>query len=169
MFGSIIIPAAIVLLVAFIIAVIAGIKVESKKGEEDMIKHIYIYLVLFATLMMTIGGSIGAFMAIADMVAPTPYYQSFEDYARWGRDRHYLEMDVEAGEELSQEELEKLRERYDAMVKTEINRQVERAKNNLIKSFGWIIIPFPVFIYFQRRLNRNNKSRSDVNSSGSGD
>ena len=105
-------------------------------------------------------------MAIADMVAPTPYYQSFEDYARWGRERHFPETEVESGAELSQEDLEKLRERYDTMVKAEINRQVERAKNNLIKSFGWIIIPFPIFIYFQRRLNRENKAREEGDSSG---
>jgi hypothetical protein len=38
------------------------------------------------------------------------------------------------------------------MVQQEKERQVERAKNNLIKSFGWIAIPLPVFLYFQRRL-----------------
>ena len=33
--------------------------------------------------MMTIGGSVGVFMAAADIVAPAYYYQSFEDYKRW--------------------------------------------------------------------------------------
>ena len=45
-----------------------------------------------------------------------------------------------------------MRDKYNAIVAGERNRQVERAKNSLIKSLGWIIIPLPVFIYFQRRL-----------------
>jgi hypothetical protein len=48
-----------------------------------VIKNAYVYLVLFATLMMIIGGSVSAFMAIADIVAPAPYYQSFEDFKRY--------------------------------------------------------------------------------------
>jgi len=34
--------------------------------------------------------------------------------------------------------------------------QIERAKNSLVKSLGWIVVPLPVFIYFQRRLAREN-------------
>lgn len=37
------------------------------------------------------------------------------------------------------------------MILSEKERAKERAKNNLIKSVGWIVIPLPVFIYFQRR------------------
>jgi len=149
--ASMIIPAALLLLLVFIIAVIAGVKADSKEGEEDMIKNIYLYLVLFATLMMSIGGSIGAFMAVADMVAPAPYYQSFEDYARWGMERFPPEPEGAERESLTREEL---RENYDAMVRAERERQMNRAKNTLLKSFGWIIIPLPVFIFFQRRLSR---------------
>ncbi|HOC08472.1 MAG TPA: hypothetical protein PKN88_03015 [Bacillota bacterium] len=114
-----------------------------------MIKNVYIYLVLFATLMMTIGGSVGVFMAAADIVAPAYYYQSFEDYKRWNTEKPAVE-----GEQTEQPELteEELKARYDAMVQQEKERQIERAKNNLIKSFGWIAIPLPVFLYFQRRL-----------------
>ena len=51
------------------------------------------------------------------------------------------------GEQTEQPELteEELKARYDAMVQQEKERQIERAKNNLIKSFGWIAIPLPVF------------------------
>ncbi len=140
-----IIPAVILL----IILAVAGIRAESREGGEDVIKNVYIYLVLFATLMMTIGGSVGVFMAAADIVAPAYYYQSFEDYKRWNTEKPAVE-----GEQTEQPELteEELRERYDAMVQQEKERQIERAKNNLIKSFGWIAIPLPVFLYFQRRL-----------------
>jgi hypothetical protein len=131
-----------------------GVKAESKEeegggGEEEVIKKVYIYLVLFATLMMTIGGSVGAFMAIADIIAPVPYHQSFEDYKRWGVERPYTEIEVKEETTLSENEL---RERYETMVLMERDRQIERAKNTLIKSFGWIVIPLPVFIFFQRRL-----------------
>ncbi|MFA6670955.1 MAG: metallophosphoesterase [Bacillota bacterium] len=132
-----------------IILAVAGVRAESKEGGENMIKNVYIYLVLFATLMMTIGGSVGVFMATADIVAPAYYYQSFEDYKRWGTEKQGVEGEKAEQPELTEEEL---RANYDAMVQQEKNRQIERAKNNLIKSFGWIAIPLPVFIYFQRRL-----------------
>lgn len=115
-----------------------------------MIKKVYVYLVLFATLMMTIGGSVAAFMAIADIMAPTPYYQSFEEYKqRLGEGTYPAQEKTEEAEQLSEEEL---KEKYQSLVSAEKERQIARAKNNLIKSLGWIIIPFPVFLYFQRRL-----------------
>ncbi len=147
---SILIPVAVVAVVLF---VIVGIKAEPAKGGEDVIKNVYIYLVLFATLMMTIGGSVGAFMAAADMISPAAYYQSFDEYKRYGG----LEkpgIEGQQGEaKLSDEEL---LSRYNAMVAAEKERQVQRATNSLIKSLGWIVIPFPVFIYFQRRLAKKD-------------
>ena len=82
-----IVPAVILL----IILAVAGIRAESKEGGEDVIKNVYIYRVLFATLMMTIGGSVGVFMAAADIVAPAYYYQSFEDYKRWNAEKPAVE------------------------------------------------------------------------------
>lgn len=143
---SLIIPAVFV---ALIVLIVAGSKIQPTKGGSDMIKNVYVYLVLFATLMMVIGGSVASFMAIADIVAPAPYYQSFEDYKRWGNERPYLEDGTPAKQQLSDEEL---RKNYDAMVLEQKGIQVERAKNTLVKSLGWIVIPLPVFIYFQRRL-----------------
>ncbi|MEA1960412.1 MAG: hypothetical protein U9N81_03820 [Bacillota bacterium] len=141
----------IVLLVIFALLglIAAGVRNDPKKGGETVIKNVYIYLVLFATLMMTIGGSVGVFMAGADIVAPTPYHQTFEEYKQWGQDKPYSDNEVPEVTKLSEEEL---KVRYDAMVLAETERQVNRAKNSLIKSLGWIVIPLPVFIYFQRRL-----------------
>jgi len=146
---SLIIMIIPVVLVALIVVIIAGIKSGQEKGGEDMIKNVYIYLVLFATLMMTIGGSVASFMAVADIIVPTPYYQSFEEYSRFGQEKPYPDREVPAEVKLSEAEL---KEKYVAMVSAEKERQVNRAKNTLIKSFGWILIPFPIFIYFQRRL-----------------
>jgi hypothetical protein len=139
-----------VLAIALIILIVAGIKTGPEKGGEDVIKSVYIYLVLFATLMMTIGGSVGVFMAAADIIAPAPYYQSFEEFKNWGGpEKPYTDRETTEETKLSEEEL---KEKYEAMVSAEKERQINRAKNNLIKSFGWIVIPLPVFIYFQRRL-----------------
>lgn len=140
-----IIPVLIIVLVVFIMT---GIRTGSNKGGEDVIKNVYIYLVLFATLMMTIGGSVGVFMAVADLIAPAPYHQSFEEFKRWGSPEK--PNDVEEVQ-LTEEEL---RANYEAMIVTDKMRAKERAKNTLVKSFGWIVIPLPIFIYFQRRLNK---------------
>lgn len=146
---SMIVPAVFITL---IVLIIVGVKANSEKGGEDMIKNVYIYLVLFATLMMTIGGSVGVFMAVADIVAPTPYYQSFEEFKIRVNQKDYPNQEIKEESKLSDEEL---RERYDDMISSETKRQVSRAKNALIKSFGWIVIPFPIFIYFQRRLSKS--------------
>ncbi|MBS3968807.1 MAG: hypothetical protein KGZ94_01690 [Clostridia bacterium] len=149
MLVSFIAPVVIIVIIALILLLIVGIKFNTEReGGEDVIKNVYIYLVLFATLMMTIGGSVAAFMAVADIVAPAPYYQTFDEFQRWGVPEKPPGEGTDEPE-LSQEEL---RARYDALVEAEKERQVSMAKNNLIKSFGWIIIPFPIFLYFQRRL-----------------
>lgn len=154
MIFSSIIPA---LFLALVVLIVVGIKVESKKGGKEMIKKVYIYLVLFATLMMTIGGSVAAFMAIADIIAPAPsYHQSFEDF-RIGIERSYT---AEVTETVNLSEGE-LRERYDTMLLEQRESQITRAKNSLVKSFGWIIIPLPIFIYFQRRLTRKDLPKND--------
>lgn len=143
-----------VILIAIIALIVTGIRLDKDKGGDEVIRNVYLYLVLFATLMMTIGGSVGTFMAVADIVAPVPYYQSFEDFKRWEVDKHNI--DKEVTEEVKASETE-LRERYDAMVSAEKEKQIDRAKNSLIKSLGWIVIPLPVFIYFQRRLAKKEE------------
>lgn len=133
----------------FTILLILGFKKEKDEEGKDFMKNAYIYLVLFATLMMSIGGSVGAFMALADIVSPAPYYQSFEEYKQWGAEAHLG--NKEAVNEKSDEEL---KISYDAMVERETQQAKQRAVNSLIKSFGWIVIPLPVFIFFQRILRR---------------
>ncbi len=138
-----------ILIIAVIGLIVAGTR-NGSEGGEQVIKNVYIYLVLFATLMMVIGGSVAAFMATADLFAPAPYHQTFEDFKRWGVEKEVMEEDVKLSEE-------ELRERYDSMVQSENERQSARAKNSLIKSFGWIVIPLPIFIYFQKRLLKSKE------------
>ncbi|MDW7672193.1 MAG: hypothetical protein SCK57_01525 [Bacillota bacterium] len=148
---SLMIPLA---LLAVVVLIIAGVRNGSQQGGEEMIKNVYIYVVLFATLMMTIGGSVAAFMAVADIVAPAPYYQSFEDFSRWGMERQKGE---ETGETAIQSTEAEMRVQYDAMVQEETDRQINRAKNSLIKSLGWIVIPLPVFFFFSRKLRSRSQ------------
>lgn len=139
------------IVIVLIVLLIAGTR-NQERGGEDMIKNVYVYLVLFATLMMVIGGSVAAFMAVADIVAPSPYHQTFDEYQRWGPGMEKTE--GEGGQKLTEAEL---RESYDAMVKSYRETSIERAKNSLVKSLGWIIIPLPIFIYFQRRVGRKEE------------
>lgn len=133
---------------ALVVLLMVGVRGEAKNGGEEMIKKVYVYLVLFATLMMTIGGGVAAFMAVADMVAPTGYYQSFEEYKQYGA----VKMEDGSGQAASKLTDEQLKKNYDAMVASEKQRQMDRATNSLIKSLGWIVIPFPIFVFFQRKL-----------------
>lgn len=141
-----------VVFLALVGLLFAGVKGDSKEGGEEMIKKVYFYLVLFATLMMTIGGGVAAFMAVADMVAPTGYYQSFAEYKQYGGEKSDSGQSATEFKQLTEDQL---KVRYDAMVTAEKERQIDRATNSLIKSLGWIIIPFPIFIFFQRKLRGN--------------
>lgn len=146
---SILILAVVIVL---IILISVGVKFEHKKGGEEVIKTVYLYLVLFATLMMSIGGSVGIFMAAADIISPNAYYQSYDEYrfsGVHGKQNTELNAPGQDNTKLSDEEM---LARYNAMVSAEKERQIVRGKNNLVKSLGWIIIPLPVFLYFQRRL-----------------
>lgn len=141
----------IVLIIASVIGVKKGREESLERGNE-MIKTVYVYLILFATLMMTIGGTVAAFMAVADIVTPPPYHTSFEQY-RMQPYQYKGEMPpstpVAPAKTLSDTEL---RSQYDQLVIDERSISRQRAVNSLIKSFGWIVVPLPIFIYFQRRM-----------------
>lgn len=113
-----------------------------EKGGEKVLRHLYTYLVLFATLMMVIGGGISIFMATADLVSPTSYYQSFSDYKQMRTSEKF-----EGQKEVDETEI---REDYDQMIKDEKARTKANAQNQIIKSLGFIVIPLPVFLYFTR-------------------
>ena len=144
----------LVLLLPLVIILFVGVYAAKSKGkdEELMIRHFYTYLVLFATLMMVIGGGISIFMAAADLVSPPSYYQSFEDYKNF---RQEVQIKEENKEVLTDEEM---LANYEQVVQSEKNRIKENAKNQIIKSLGFIVIPFPVFLYF----NSMRKKQKEV-------
>ena len=137
-----------VILVIFLVAGLIAAKKENLSPQErgtNMIKTVYVYLVLFATLMMTIGGTVAAFMAIADIVSPNAYYTTFEQWKQQSPKEFGVTVDP------NKSEADKKKE-YDAFVEQEKERSRSNSVNSLIKSFGWIVIPLPVFIFYQRRV-----------------
>ncbi|WP_404461462.1 hypothetical protein [Sutcliffiella horikoshii] len=120
-----------------------------------MIRVVYYYVILFMTLMMTIGGSVAAFMAIADIVSPSSYYKTYSEYKEM-KIANKTKYD-ESGKPISEPEIDddELLAEYNTVVSQEKERNREMAWNTLIKSFGWIIIPLPIFIFYQRKVRRN--------------
>lgn len=141
----------LVLIIASVIGVRKGHEESLERGNE-MIKTVYVYLILFATLMMTIGGTVAAFMAVADIVSPPPYYQSFEDF-RMQSQQYKGEVSpttpVPPASTLTEAEI---KARYEQRIIDERANTKQRAINSLIKSFGWIVIPLPIFLYTQSRM-----------------
>lgn len=127
-----------------------------------LVRTIFVYAVMFSTLMMSVGGGVAAFMALADIVSPHVYYQSFADYKamRQSEQMRLYEIGKESGNELeipaplSEEQLKK---DYEELVAAEEERMRKSAVNRLFKSLGWIVIPLPIFFYM-RRILRNSES-----------
>lgn len=143
----------IVLIIASVLGIKKGSEVSLERGNE-MIKTVYVYLIMFATLMMTIGGTVAAFMAVADIVSPPPYYQSFEDYRMQSQYKSEPStIPVTPTQTLSDAEL---KSRYEQMIINEKSNTQQRTFNSLIKSFGWIVIPLPIFLYFQNRVKKQS-------------
>jgi len=97
---------------------------------------------------------VASFMAVADLVSPPGYYMTYEDFKRgYVVPKEYIDtkQPQSKAEVKSEEELQK---DYENLVSQEKVRARERALNSLIKSFGWIVIPLPVFLYYQRRLKQ---------------
>jgi hypothetical protein len=134
------------IVVAFIFGGRSTLK--NEKMGRIVIKTIYHYLVLFSTLMMVIGGSISVFIATANIIFPEPYYQNFQEYRISTQQADPKQLNVSDAT---------LRARYDEMVELARASQVARDKSSLIKSIGFILIPLPIFIYFQRRMAKNNE------------
>lgn len=153
---SILVGIVPLVLLVLIIASVIGVKKgheESLERGNKMIKTVYVYLILFATLMMTIGGTVAAFMAVADIVSPPPYYTSFEQY-RLQPSQYKGEVypsTVTPAKTLSDTEL---RSQYDQIVTDQRAITKQRAVNSLIKSFGWIVIPLPIFLFTQSRMKK---------------
>jgi hypothetical protein len=134
--------------IVILIFIVAFALKNKEKGGETVIRHLYTYLVLFATLMMVIGGGVSIFMATADLVSPSGYYQSYTEY----KQMPMYEKVEGPKKDMSEEEI---RKSYDQYLKDEKTRQKNSAINQIIKSLGFIIIPLPVFLYFNNLRKRH--------------
>lgn len=139
----------LVLIILVFIFSVPAIK-NKEIGGDIVFRHLYTYLVLFATLMMVIGGGVSIFMATADLISPTGYYQSYTEYKQ---------MTINGKIEGSKENLsdEEIQANYEQYLKEEKERQKDRAINQIIKSTGFIIIPLPVFLYFNKRRKHSEE------------
>ena len=132
----------IVVVVGIVMLIVRGFTNKNPNGkmsEEDgaiMLKNIYTYLVLFATLMMSIGGSVGVFMGVSDFLIPQPYYESYDSY-------------------LSNYES---REQYEIMKEDAESKERRSAIKLVIQSAGWIAIPLPIFLYYQKQMKEKNEN-----------
>ncbi|MDG5787820.1 hypothetical protein QA612_09945 [Evansella sp. AB-P1] len=111
-----------------------------------MVRSIYFYLVMLITLVMMIGGAVSSFIFLSDIVFPTPYYESFDEYSL---NRAYFNDKSTSNEDLSHEELY---ERYEQLKSDSIDREKAYAKNGFFKSLAWILIPLPVFFIARKQL-----------------
>ncbi|MFC0558342.1 hypothetical protein [Halalkalibacter alkalisediminis] len=153
--GMIVLLLALFLIIGMVALLSLGAKRASTmlndEEREGMIKQVYQYAVAFITLIMVIGGGVFAFMSIADYISPNTYMESFEDYKSM---REYKSENDNATKVYSEEEL---LAQYESMAQQQIDNQRQSALNSFIKSLGWIIIPLPIFIFFQRRINQGRK------------
>ncbi|PEP70743.1 hypothetical protein [Bacillus pseudomycoides] len=135
---------------AIIVFVFLAIMKWKKEGEEDVFRQLYVHLVLFATLMLSIGGGIGIFMGLSDYISPPSYYESYNSFKKMQL------MEVKNSQQTVSEE--KIRAEYDRNVEDRKATVKQEAKNTMIKSLGFIVIPLPIFLYFNNGRIRDKKS-----------
>lgn len=136
----------------FVIFVVAAAIYPTQIRREHMIKTIFNYIVLFITLMMVLGGSIGIFLSLADILVPTTTdNQTFEEYKLYNNVKFVNDSEVKLSDE-------QLRTMYDESIVLSNQKIVIQAKKNLIRSIGFIIVPLPFFLYFTR-LVRNQTTQ----------
>ena len=166
----------IVVVVGIIMLIVRGSTNKNpngKRSEEDgaiMLKNIYTYLVLFATLMMSIGGSVGVFMGMSDYLIPQPYIESYDSYLSNYESRNrpdnynpYAENENVYQEYRADEN--EVREQYKFMKEEAESKERRSAIKLVIQSVGWIVIPLPIFLYYQKQvkeMNENDLGRVDV-------
>jgi glucan phosphoethanolaminetransferase (alkaline phosphatase superfamily) len=141
------------LLLGLPIAVIAFIIIAALKwkqeGGENVFRQLYIHLVLFATLMLSIGGGIGIFTGLSDLISPTPYYETYNSFKQMKTSQL-----KDANQTLSEEQI---RTEYDNNIEDNKERTKQEALNTVIRSLGFIIIPLPIFFYFNRGREKEKK------------
>ena len=164
--ASLAVPIVVVGIIMLIVRGYTNKNPNGKRSDEDgaiMLKNIYTYLVLFATLMMSIGGSVGVFMGMSDYLIPQPYYESYDsylsDYESRNRPENYnpYAENENVYQEYRADENE-VREQYEIMKEDAESKERRSAIKLVIQSAGWIAIPLPIFLYYQKQIKEKNKN-----------
>ncbi|GGM37866.1 hypothetical protein GCM10011351_25090 [Paraliobacillus quinghaiensis] len=152
------IPIVILMLFVILFLSLSPLRKSSTEEREDLVKQVYQYSVAFITLIMIIGGGIFTFMNLSDYFAPNTYIETYDQYKSGQYYSGKFEEENTEREELSDEEL---RRNYNEMVEQRKEQDRQRALNGMIQSLGWIIIPLPVFIFFQRKIGKDRKESDE--------
>ncbi len=135
---------------AIIVFILIAVMKWKKEGEEDVFRQLYVHLVLFATLMLSIGGGIGIFMGLSDYISPPSYYETYDSFKNMK-----LEEAKNSQQMVSEEQI---RSEYNWNVEDRKETVKQEAINTMIKSLGFIVIPLPIFLYFNNGRIREKKS-----------
>jgi cellobiose-specific phosphotransferase system component IIC len=145
---GLLVPVAIVSsIIVLILMIVISARKNTRKERLHVIKAIYFYAISFITLIMVIGGGVALFMAASDYVSPSNYISTIDEYKT--TQIKYDPTGKEVKSTLTEAQWEA---KYEQYKQNEKERAKQQALNSLIKSFGWIIIPAPIFLYTQRRI-----------------
>lgn len=143
----------VLILVFLIIGISKTKKNDSEKEGADMFKQLYVYLVMFTMLILSVGGGISVFKGVADLINPTSITQSYTDYKN--SQVNYDENGKEIKSKITEEQMHK---DYQEQVNFEKDQAKSEAKNTIIESIGFIVIPLPIFLVFNRmRKKKENE------------
>ncbi|MBE3594167.1 MAG: hypothetical protein IMX04_03860 [Candidatus Carbobacillus altaicus] len=119
---------------------------QPKKKDYDLMRSVFIYVMMIITLVMMIGGGVAVAFALVDLIAPPLYYMSYQDF----KERYYVVTpDGQKQDTLTVDE-EKIRAAYELEKADYYNKHVLDAQRSALRNLAWIIIPLPVFLWMLR-------------------
>jgi len=110
------------------------------------IRHVYFYLVCFATLMMVITATVSLIMTTIDYLYPDPYYgPTIID-----QKMRFSEM-KKTNPAISQADIEK--QIAEERKLQDLSMKRNRAKN-LARNFSLLVVALPIYIYHWRKIQK---------------
>ncbi|MDY0324354.1 MAG: hypothetical protein RBR24_10145 [Candidatus Carbobacillus sp.] len=109
-------------------------------------RSVFIYVMMIITLVMMIGGGVAVTFALVDLIAPEPYYMSYQDF----KERYYvIKADGQKENTLTKDENE-IRAEYEQEKADYLRKRSLDAQRSALRNLSWIIIPLPVFLWMLR-------------------
>jgi len=117
-----------------------------QKKDCDLMRSVFIYVMMIITLVMMIGGGVAVTFALVDLIAPEPYYMSYQDF----KERYYvIKADGQKENTLTKDENE-IRAEYEQEKADYLRKRSLDAQRSALRNLSWIIIPLPVFLWMLR-------------------